>query len=94
MVLAAQLLGNITSPSRAAEREERKMKLDQALSKIDELDREVLALRHFEQLSNQETSKLLELSPTAASNRYVRALKRLKQIIKQFDEDSELFTSS
>ncbi len=94
MVLAAQLLGNNTSPSRAAEREERRMKLDQALSQIEELDREVLALRHFEQLSNQETSKLLDLSPTAASNRYIRALRRLKTIIKQLDNDSESFTSS
>ena len=87
MVLAAQLLGNITSPSRAAEREERKAKLEQALSEVDELDREVLALRHYEQLSNQEVAELLEITPTAASNRYIRALRRLKSIIKRIDGD-------
>ena len=90
MVLAAQLLGNITSPSHAAAREERKRKLDQALSEIDPLDREVLALRHFEQLGNVEVADLLKISPTAASNRYVRALKRLKSIVKRIEgDDSE-----
>ncbi|MGI9517796.1 MAG: sigma-70 family RNA polymerase sigma factor [Pirellulaceae bacterium] len=83
MVLAAQLLGNMTSPSLAAERQERKLKLEEALGEIDEIDREVLALRHFEQLSNTETARLLELSETAASNRYIRALKRLKSVLQQ-----------
>lgn len=80
-ILAAQLFGNMTSPSLAAERAERKLKLEKALNEIDELDREVLALRHFEQLSNNETAQLLELNPTAASNRYIRALKRLKAVL-------------
>ena len=82
MVLAAQLLGNMTSPSLAAGRKERKAKLERALEEIDEIDREVLALRHFEQLSNHETAILLELGETAASNRYVRALQRLKVVLK------------
>ena len=86
MVLAAQLLGNVTSPSFAAQREERKLQLEGALSEIDEIDREVLALRHFEQLSNSETARLLELSETAASNRYIRALKRLKSVMQRLDK--------
>ena len=48
---------------------------------MDPIDREVLALRHFEELSNDETAQVLGLSKTAASNRYVRALKRLKEIL-------------
>jgi RNA polymerase sigma-70 factor (ECF subfamily) len=48
---------------------------------MEELDREVLALRHFEQLSNVETARALGISETAACNRYVRALERLKKIL-------------
>ena len=51
------------------------------LDAMDETDREVLALRHFEQLTNKEVAETLELSPTAASNRYVRALQRLGEIL-------------
>jgi RNA polymerase sigma-70 factor, ECF subfamily len=47
------------------------------------IDREVLALRHFEELSNQETAEVLEIDEKAASIRYVRALKRLKAILSQ-----------
>jgi RNA polymerase sigma-70 factor (ECF subfamily) len=48
---------------------------------MEELDREILALRHFEELSNSEAAAVLGLSKTAASNRYIRALKRLKEIL-------------
>ena len=50
--LAAQLLGHDTRASEAAIRAERRLRLEQALNQMDALDREVLALRHFEQLSN------------------------------------------
>ena len=80
--MAAQLVGNLTSPSQAAIREERLVKLREALESMDEIDREVLALRHFEELSNNEVAEILELQKTAASNRYVRALKRLKAILE------------
>ena len=46
---------------------------------MDPIDREVLVLRHFEELSNAEAARVLGLEKTAASNRYIRALKRLKQ---------------
>lgn len=80
-VLAAQLLGKQTSPSQAAARAELRMQLEEKLNSLDEIDREVLALRHFEQLSNTETAAVLEISESAASNRYVRAVKRLKAIL-------------
>jgi RNA polymerase sigma-70 factor (ECF subfamily) len=48
---------------------------------MDPIDRGVLALRHLEHLSNDETAKVLGLSRSAASNRYIRALKRLKEIL-------------
>ena len=81
MSLAAQLLGRFTSPSRAAIRAETQLKVQEALNQMDPIDREVLALRHFELLSNGEVATVLGLSKAAASNRYVRALKRMKEIL-------------
>ena len=79
--LAAQLLGKMTSASQAAIRVEHKLIVQEALNNMDPIDREVLALRHFEHLSNDETAQVLGLSKSAASNRYIRALKRLKEIL-------------
>ena len=79
--LAAQLLGRDTRPSEAAIRAERKIRLQEALNSMDPIDREVLALRHFEQLSNVEAARVLDLQESAAAKRYVRALKRLRQIL-------------
>jgi RNA polymerase sigma-70 factor (ECF subfamily) len=81
MSLAAQLLGRLTSPSLAAVRAEMQIKLQEALNSMDPLDREVLTLRHFEELSNNETAALLGIQKAAASNRYIRALKRLKEVL-------------
>jgi RNA polymerase sigma-70 factor (ECF subfamily) len=87
--LAAQLLGRDTRASQAAIRAERKIRLEQALNAMDPTDREVLALRHFEQLSNAECARVLELSESAATKRYVRAMRRLKDILKAFPGASE-----
>jgi RNA polymerase sigma-70 factor (ECF subfamily) len=79
--LAAQLLGRMTGASKAAIRAEHKLIVQEALNGMDPIDREILALRHFEHLSNDETALVLGLSKSAASNRYIRALKRLKEIL-------------
>jgi RNA polymerase sigma-70 factor (ECF subfamily) len=79
--LAAQLLGRLTRPSEAAVRAERKVRLQAALNAMDPLDREILALRHFEQLTNAEAARSLGLDRSAASKRYIRALRRLKEIL-------------
>ena len=79
--LAEQLLGSLTSPTQAAMRAEMQLHLQEALDTLDPLDREVLVLRHFEELSNNETAAVLGIQKTAASNRYVRALKRLRDIL-------------
>lgn len=79
--LARFLIGNLTSPSQALEQRERAEQLRQALEGMDEIDREVLALRHFEELSNSETAEVLGIQPKAASIRYVRAVRRLKEIL-------------
>src|SRR4051794_18745629 len=75
--LAAQLLGKLTSPSQAALRAERKARLQDALNRMGELDREILVLRHYEQMTNGEAASALGLSVKAASKRYTRALERL-----------------
>ncbi|HMC65408.1 MAG TPA: sigma-70 family RNA polymerase sigma factor [Gemmataceae bacterium] len=79
--LAAQLLGRLTSASRAAIRAETQIRVQEALNSMDPMDREVLTLRHFEMLSNEEAAQVLGLSKSAASNRYIRALKRMKDIL-------------
>ncbi len=80
--LAAQLLGKMTSASKAVERVEIQLQLQAALNGMDEMDREIIALRNFEELSNAEAAQVLGLEPSAASKRYIRALKRLQQILK------------
>ena len=79
--LAQQLAGSLTSPSQAAMRNEHVQQLKLAVQRMDTLDREILVLRHFEQLSNGEVAEVLRISKTAASNRYMRALKRLRQCL-------------
>jgi RNA polymerase sigma-70 factor (ECF subfamily) len=82
--LAAMLLGRLTSPTRAAQRAE--LRLQDALNAMDPLDREIITLRHFEELSNNETAEVLGISKTAASNRYVRALSRLRDMLAGLPE--------
>jgi RNA polymerase sigma-70 factor (ECF subfamily) len=79
--LAAQLLGHDTRPSEAAMRAELKIRLQEALNSMDAVDREVLSLRHFEQLNRTETAEVLGIKESAVSKRYVRALERLKDIL-------------
>lgn len=82
--LAEHLLGHFTSPSEGAARAELRDRVQEALQSMDPIDREIVALRHFEQLSNLETAQILDLSESAASNRFVRAVKRLKKILDDF----------
>jgi len=76
--LAAELADSLTSPSQVAVRKEAISELKAALENLEEIDREVLVLRHLEELSNNEVADLLGIDKYAASKRYVRALKRLR----------------
>lgn len=80
--LARHLVGSVTSPSQALGRVELSERLRAALEQMDPIDREVLALRHFEELANQEVAEALGIEQKAASIRYVRALRRLKTILE------------
>jgi RNA polymerase sigma-70 factor (ECF subfamily) len=81
--LCAHLIGRLTSPSVAAVREEIKMRLAEALEKMDPTDREVLTLRHFEQLSNAEAAEVVGIQERAVAKRYLRALERLRIILSE-----------
>ena len=80
--LAAQLLGDLTSPSEAAQRAESAARIQSALERMPPQDREILALRHFEQLTNIEAAQVLGIEESAASKRHLRALSRLKDALK------------
>ena len=79
--LASMLLGRHTTPTQAAQRAERLLRIQEALNTLDPIDREVLALKHFEELSRAETAEVLGICPEAAAKRYFRALKRLKEVL-------------
>src|SRR5260370_179805 len=79
--LAGRLVGHRTTPSQAAVRAEMQLRLQEALNGMNPLDREVLALRHFEQLTNAETARVLDLRESAATQRYARSLLPLKALL-------------
>lgn len=71
-----------TSPSQSAVRKEATEEIRQVVADMDPTDQEVLALRHFEELSNSEVAQVLQIEPTAASTRYIRALKKLQHVMR------------
>ena len=81
MSLAEHLMGRVTSASDAAQRAEIQIRIQDALNSMDAVDREVLVLRHFELLTNEETAEALGLKKATASLRYLKALKRLKSVL-------------
>jgi len=79
--LASMLLGRLTTPSNAAIRAEQILQVQEAVNSLEPLDREVVALRHFEQLTRAETALVLGITEGAGAKRYIRALKKLKAIL-------------
>jgi RNA polymerase sigma-70 factor, ECF subfamily len=79
--LAARLLGHRTTPSQAAMRAEMQIRLQDALNSLDATDREIIALRHFEELNNSEAAQVLGLSESGASRRYTKAILKLKDLL-------------
>lgn len=82
-ILARELIESQLSPSQIVSQKEQHRLLHDALEELPEIDREILALRHFEQLENQEIAQILGLSESAASHRHLRALKRLTDRMKE-----------
>lgn len=80
-VMADRLVGALTTPSGAAMQAEARRQIETALDTMRANDREVLVMRHFEELSNAETAQELGIEESAASKRYLRALQRLRRIL-------------
>jgi len=84
--LAALLLDRQMTPAAAATHHELERRFATALETLEESDREVILMRHFEQLTNQQTAQALDLTEPAAGMRYLRALRRLRAL---FDEPAD-----
>ena len=90
MELAAQICDAEMTPAAAATMRELAVRFEAAIDQLDDNDREVVLMRHFEQLTNQEVAQALDLSEPAASMRYLRAIRRLRQLIGEtVDEDAK-----
>ena len=81
MELAGQLMDHEKTPASAAIQEELQRRLHAAVEQLDDDDREVILMRHFEQLANQEVAAALGLTEAAASMRYLRAMRRLRDLL-------------
>lgn len=82
LCLSQRFVAHLTSASQAAVRTEVIAEVRDALKTMNEIDREVLALRHFEELTNQEVATELGIAETASSMRYMRALERLRSVLE------------
>ena len=81
VALAGQLLAGGPSPSQEARRREMAERVREAVDRLTEGDREIILMRNFEELTNQEVAELLQINPVAASKRYGRALLRLRDAL-------------
>jgi RNA polymerase sigma-70 factor (ECF subfamily) len=83
LAFAQQLVAGGTSPSARLAASELAHRVQQAVAQLAEADREVVLLRNFEGLSNMEVAHLLGIQPAAASQRYGRALLRLRKVLDE-----------
>jgi RNA polymerase sigma-70 factor, ECF subfamily len=80
-VWAGALIDRELTPATALLRKEMEARFEQALAALDTESREMIMMRHFERLSNQEVATALELSEAAASMRYLRAVRKLREVL-------------
>jgi RNA polymerase sigma-70 factor (ECF subfamily) len=83
--LLAQIRDSELTPAAAATWHELQARFQQACEQLDELDQEIVLLRHFEHMSNSEAAEALQLSPQATSMRYLRAMRRLREFMSGND---------
>ena len=84
--IARHLVSRLASPSQIMIQDEMIVQIENGLDTLDEIDREVLALRHFEELRNTEVAEILGITRAGASNRYMRALTRLREVLSDIPE--------
>ena len=86
--LAGQFLDRELTPATAAVRHELQRRMQQAVAELEEDDREIILMRHYEQLSNQEVAAALGLTEAAASMRHLRAVRRLRAALQGEEESA------
>ncbi len=86
--LAGQFIDHEMTPATAAVRHELQRRMEQAVAGLDEDDREVILMRHYEQLSNQEVATALGLTEAAASMRHLRAVRKLREALTERGPDT------
>ena len=87
--LAAQLCDPELTPAAAATMQELQRRFQAAIETMDDHDREIVLMRHFEQLSNQDVAQSLNLSEPAASMRYLRAMRRLRKLLSEPSDEGD-----
>lgn len=87
--LAAQLRDHELTPAAANIRRELQQRFLEAIEHLSEDDRDIILMRHFEELGNSEVAEALGLSPAAAGMRYLRALRRLRGVLGDSPSMSE-----
>jgi RNA polymerase sigma-70 factor (ECF subfamily) len=87
MELAVQLCDPGLTPAAAATQREIASKVEAVIELLSDQDREIILMRHYEHLSNLEIAEVLDLNPPAASMRYLRALRRLRELLEQNEVD-------
>jgi RNA polymerase sigma-70 factor (ECF subfamily) len=88
MELAVQLCDPGMTPAAAATARELATRVEAVIQQLDEQDRDIILMRHYEHLSNVEIAKVLGLNPPAASMRYLRAIRRLRELMEDTNTDS------
>ena len=88
MELAVQLRDPGLTPATAATQREIAGKVESVVQLLNEQDREIILMRHYEHLSNLEIAEVLKLNPPAASMRYLRALRRLRELLAEHNVDA------
>lgn len=82
IILAAQLVDREKTPAASIMEKELAKRVEEAITDLDDLDAEVIVMRHYEQLTNQEIAQALGLTEPAASMRYLRAVRRLRDLMQ------------
>lgn len=88
IVLAGQLMDGGKSPSAVSLEREMVRQVETAITRLEEMDAEVIVMRHYEQLTNGEIAHALGLTEPAASMRYLRAIRRLRELMQTPDHSA------
>lgn len=87
--LLGQLSDQELTPAAAATWHELQARFEDACRRLDDMDQEIVFMRHFEHMTNSDAAEALELTPQATSMRYLRAMRRLRKLMEGDDPDRE-----